>query len=164
MVALRLIRLIETHSNEIARILATRIQTSPKTSQLQKVPESELLTGLQELLLHMSEWLLSKTENDIEQRYHQLAARRAFQGIALADSCWAVVMTKEYLWDFIQKQGFFRNPIELYGEMELLALVDQFFDRALCYLAEGYPQSHASPEIAAPRKKQREFNAAAFVP
>lgn len=164
MVALRLIRLIETHSEEIARTLATRIRTSPKTSQLQKVPESELLTGLQELLLHMSDWLLSKTENDIEQRYHRLAARRASQGIALADSCWAVVMTKEYLWDFVQKQGFFRNPIELYGEMELLALVDQFFDRALCYIAEGYPQSQASPEIAVPRKKQREFNAAAFVP
>lgn len=164
MVALRLIRLIETHSDEIAHTLATRIRTSPKTSQLQKVSESELLTGLQELLLHMSEWLLSKTENDIEQRYHQIAARRAAQGIALADSCWAVVMTKEYLWDFIQKQGFLRNPIELYGEMELLALVDQFFDRALCYMTEGYPQTQVSPEMAGARKKQREFNAAAFVP
>ena len=164
MVALRLIRMIESHSDEIARTLATRIRTSPKTSQLQKVPESELLTGLQELLLHMSEWLLSKTDTDIEQRYHLLAARRASQGIALADSCWAVIMTKEYLWAFIQKQGFFRNPIELYGEMELLALVDQFFDRALCYMAEGYPPDRVSPEIAEPRKKQREFNAAAFVP
>lgn len=164
MVALRLIRLIETHSDEIAHTLATRIRTSPKTSQLQKVPESELLSGLQELLLHMSEWLLSKTESDIEQRYHQIASRRASQGIALADSCWAVVITKEYLWDFIQKQGFFRNPIELYGEMELLALVDQFFDRALCYMAEGYPQSPAPAETAPARNKQREFNAAAFVP
>ena len=164
MVALRLIRLIETHSDEIAHTLATRIRTSPKTSQLQKVPESELHSGLQELLLHMSEWLLSKTESDIEQRYHQIASRRAARGIALSDSCWAVVITKEYLWDFIQKQGFFRNPIELYGEMELLALVDQFFDRALCYMAEGYPQSQAPAETATPRSKQREFNAAAFVP
>ena len=164
MVALRLIRLIETHSEQISRTLATRIRTSPKTTQLQKISESELLTGLQELLLHMSEWLLSKTDNDIEQRYQQIAARRASQGIALADSCWAIVMTKEYLWDFIQKQGFLRNPIELYGEMELLALVDQFFDRALCYMAEGYPQAQVSPEITVSRKKQREFNAAAFVP
>lgn len=164
MVALRLIRMIETHSDEIARTLAMRIRTSPKTSQLQKVPESELLTGLQELLRHMSEWLLSKTDSDIEHRYHQLAARRASQGISLADSCWAVVMTKEYLWDFIQKQGFFRNPIELYGEMELLALVDQFFDRALCYMAEGYPHGELAADIVQPRKKQREFNAAAFVP
>jgi hypothetical protein len=164
MVALRLIRLIESHSDEIAHTLAARIRTSPKTIQLQKVPEPELLNGLQELLQHMSEWLLSKTEPDIENRYRQLAARRAAEGIALADSCWAVVMTKEYLWDFLQKQGFLRNPIELYGEMELLSLLDQFFDRALCYMAEGYAQSKMAPVMAEPRKKQREFNAAAFVP
>lgn len=163
MVALRLIRLIETHSDDIAQTLATRIRTSPRATQLRKVPEPELLTNLQELFRHMSEWLLSKTETDIENRYHEIAVRRAIQGIALADSCWALVITKEYLWDFLQKQGFLRSPIELYGEMELLALLDQFFDRALCYMAEGYAQGQAL-EPAEPRKKQREFNAAAFVP
>lgn len=35
-------------------------------------------------------------------------------------------MTQEYLWGFLQKQGFVRSPIELYGEMELLWLLDQF--------------------------------------
>jgi hypothetical protein len=25
------------------------------------------------------------------------------------------------------------SPIEIYGEMELLRLLDQFFDRALCF-------------------------------
>jgi hypothetical protein len=29
-------------------------------------------------------------------------------------------VTKEYLWEFLQKQGFLRSPVELYGEMELL--------------------------------------------
>ena len=164
MVALRLIRLIESHSEQIARTLATRIRTSPKTSELQKLPEAELLTGLQELLQHMSEWLLSKTESDVENRYHEIAVRRASRGIALADSCWAIVITKEYLWDFLQKQGFLRNPIELYGEMELLVLLDQFFDRALCYMAEGYESGSIEHKVNTPRKKQREFNAAAFVP
>jgi hypothetical protein len=164
MVALRLIRLIESHSDQIARTLANRIRTSPKTSELQKLPETELLTGLQQLLQHMSEWLLSKTETDVEDRYHEIALRRAARGIALADSCWAIVITKEYLWDFLQKQGFLRNPIELYGEMELLALLDQFFDRALCYMAEGYSNSPVAEKSEAPRKKQKEFNAAAFVP
>jgi hypothetical protein len=32
------------------------------------------------------------------------------------------------------------NPVELYGEMELLRLLDQFFDRALCFATEGYEQ------------------------
>jgi hypothetical protein len=32
------------------------------------------------------------------------------------------------------------SPVELYGEMELLRLLDQFFDRALCFATEGYEQ------------------------
>ena len=46
--------------------------------------------------------------------------------------------TKEQIWDFLQQQGFLRGPLEIYGEMELLRLLDQFFDRAVCYVAEGY--------------------------
>jgi hypothetical protein len=32
------------------------------------------------------------------------------------------------------------GPVEIYGEMELLRLLDQFFDRGLCYATEGYEQ------------------------
>jgi hypothetical protein len=38
------------------------------------------------------------------------------------------------------RQGFTPSPVEIYGEMELLRLLDQFFDRALCFAAEGYEQ------------------------
>jgi hypothetical protein len=31
-----------------------------------------------------------------------------------------------------------RGPVEIYGELELLRLMDQFFDRALCFASEGY--------------------------
>ena len=164
MVALRLIRLIEAHSDQIARDLAARIRSSSRTNQMQKISEPELLSGFQELLQHLSEWLLTKTESDIEERYRAIAARRARIDVPFSVSCWAVIMTKEYLWDFLQKQGFLRNPIELYGEMELLSLLDQFFDRALCYMAEGYDQSRTLTNLEPPRKKHREFNAAAYVP
>jgi len=30
--------------------------------------------------------------------------------------------------------------VEIYGEMELSRLLDQFFDRALCFATEGYEQ------------------------
>lgn len=163
MVALRLIRLIETHCNEISQNLASRIRSSVRTADMQKVSEPELLASLHELLQHLSEWLLTKTESDIEKRYNEMGSRRALLGVSLADSCWAVTMTKEYLWEFLQKQGFLRNPIELYGEMELLSLLNQFFDRGLCYMVQGHEQSrHSEPQQV--RKKQREFNAAAFVP
>jgi hypothetical protein len=164
MVALRLIRLIESHCKQISETLTKRMRSSPRTSDLQKVSEPELLSSLQELLEHLSEWLLTKTEADVEQRYRDMGARRARLGVSFSDSCWALMMTKEYLWEFLQKQGFLRNPIELYGEIELLSLVDQFFDRALGYMAEGYEQSARTASPDQHRRKPREFNLAAFVP
>jgi hypothetical protein len=60
--------------------------------------------------------------------------------VALSDFCWSIVLIKEHLWAFLQRQGSTHGPVEIYGEMELLHLLDQFFDRGLCYVTEGYEQ------------------------
>lgn len=109
---------------------------------------------------------MTKTDNDIETRYYDLGSRRAGQNVALADVCWAMTLTKEYLWDFLQKQASVRTPVDLYGEMELLWLMNQFFDRAICYVVEGYEQAGHSKtqteQSSGPR--YRETNLAAWVP
>jgi len=140
MIALRLVRLIESHSDELAQGLITKLENSARTKDLKKVPPEELRSRVYEIFHHLSDWLLTRPEVDIENRYTMIGARRASQGVSLADFSWALVMTKEYLWDFLQRQGFLQSPIELYGEMELLRLLDQFFDHALCYASEGFEQ------------------------
>lgn len=140
MIALRLVQLIEHHSDELAVELVAKLETSSRTADLRKVPIEELRRRLQEILRHLSEWLLTKTGHDVEQRYFEIGERRASQGVALSDFCWSIVLIKEHLWAFLQRQGSTRGPVELYGEMELLRLLDQFFDRGLCYATEGYEQ------------------------
>ena len=140
MIALRLVRLIEHHSDELAAELVAKLETSSRTTELRKVPVEELRRHIQEILQHFGEWLLTKTNDDIEQRYFEIGERRASQGVGLSDFSWAIVLTKDHLWEFLQRQGFMNSPVELYGEMELLRLLDQFFDRALAFATEGYEQ------------------------
>lgn len=140
MIALGLVRLIEKHSDVLAAELIAKLETSSRTADLRKIPGEELRRRIDELVQHLSEWLLVKTSHEIEQRYFEIGERRAAQGVALSDLCWAFVVTKEHLWEFLQRQGFMRGPVEIYGEMELLRLLDQFFDRALCLATEGYEQ------------------------
>jgi hypothetical protein len=140
MIALGLVRVIERHSDELAAEVIAKLATSSRTADLGKVPVEELRRGIQEILRHFGEWLLTKTGHDIEKRYFEIGGRRASQGVALSDLCWAIVLTKGHLWEFLQRQGFMRGPVEIYGEMELLRLLDQFFDRALCFATEGYEQ------------------------
>jgi hypothetical protein len=51
-----------------------------------------------------------------------------------------IAVIKEHLWEFLERQGFKRGPVEIYGEMELLCLLDRFLDHALCFATEGYKQ------------------------
>lgn len=140
MIALTLVRVIERHARELAVELVTKLGTSLRTADLRRVPVAELQEQNEEVLLHLSEWLLTKTAYDIERRYLELGERRASQGVALSNLCWAIALTKQHLWEFLEQQGFRRGPVEIYGEMELLRLLDQFFDRALCFATEGYEQ------------------------
>jgi hypothetical protein len=150
MVGLRLVHLIENHSDELVEDLLQAVAHSARTRDLRKVPPEELRGRLHELLRHLSEWLLTKTDRDIEKRYVELGVRRAHQGVALADFCWALVMIKENIWHFLNAQAFAHNPVELYGEMEFLRLLDQFFDRALYHVARGYEQALLwSPQASA---------------
>jgi hypothetical protein len=140
MIALRLVRLIENHSEELTESLIAKLESSVRTADLRKVSAEELRGRIHEILQHLNEWLLTKTGPDIERHYREIGERRAAQNVALSDFCWGIILTKEHLWEFLQRQGFRRGPVEIYGELELLRLLDQFFDRALCFASEGYEQ------------------------
>jgi len=150
MIALRLVRLIETNADLLAQSLLEKFRTSPHTRSMAKVPEEELRERCAEIYRNLSEWLLHKTGAEIERRYRAVGERRAHQGVPLADLTWAILLTKERLWQFLEQQGFLRGPLEIYGELELLRLLDQFFDRSACYAIEGYERAQQSAVRARP--------------
>jgi hypothetical protein len=158
MLALRLVRLIESNSEELADSILLRLQASPRTADLQKVSAEELRGRIRDVLLHLGDWLLQKSERDIERTYTQLGARRASQEVAIADLCWAFTIVKERLWEFLSQQGFLQGPLEIYGELELLRLLDQFFDHATCYMAEGYESPDFEPVASLQKMSERDHD------
>ena len=144
MIALRLVRLIEDHSDELVEGLLHKFRTSEKTREMAKVPVQELRERAYEILKNLGDWLLYKKESDVQSRYREIGVRRAAQEVPLSDYCWGVIFTKEHIWDFLQREGMLRGPIEIYRELELVRLLDQFFDHALCYATEGYESAQTS--------------------
>jgi hypothetical protein len=138
MLALRLVQLIESHSEELADGLIFKLHTSDRASDLRKVPAAELHARSREIYRNLSSWLLSKTEAEIESVYTNLGARRAQQGVSLAHLIWALMQTKENLWNFLEREGLHGGAQDVFGELELLRLLNQFFDRAVYFTAEGY--------------------------
>ena len=141
MIAQRMVGLIETHSDQLARELIERFLNSEKMSDMRKVPLPELQQRVYEIYHNLNDWLETKTEGDIERWFTAVGARRASQGVSLSHLVCALLAVKEHLWEFLAREAMLDRPLELYQEMELLRLVDQFFDRAVYYAARGHERA-----------------------
>lgn len=144
MLLYRLVRLIETHSQALAASLLTRVQESDHVRDYRNVSPEELKERVYEIYRHLGDWLLGKTEFDIEKRYLQIGARRAQQHVPFSQVAMTIAMTKENLWEFLQKESPMDRPVDVFGELELLQLLEQFFDHAIYYAALGYEREMAA--------------------
>jgi hypothetical protein len=138
MMAARLVNLIEAHSEQLSQGLLHKLLASERTADLRKVPVDELRERTYEIYRNLSDWLLNKTEADIERRYAEIGQRRAQQGVNFSHFLWAIVATKAHLHEFL---GLVDTTMELIGEVELLQALDQFFDRALYHASVGYERA-----------------------
>ena len=83
--AYRLVRLIETHADGLANGLQKKIDASDRVPDYHsKVPREELTRVVNEIYQNLGQWLLAKTESDIESRYIKIGMRRAEQGVPVA--------------------------------------------------------------------------------
>jgi hypothetical protein len=147
MIGGHLVRLIERHADELADGLLKKLRNSDRTTEFRRIPVEELKDGAREIYHNLGDWLLTKTESDIEVRYTQLGTRRATQGIPIGQLVWAVLISKEHLFAFLQREGLVEGAVQLYSELELVQLLDQFFDRALYFAVVGH--EHARMRKAA---------------
>jgi hypothetical protein len=147
MIALKLVRLIEAHHDELAHSLMRKIEECSKCAELKKlVPRQELEARVSEVYSHLSDWLLNKTEHDIFVTYTALGKHRFEQGVPFFQFFWGILLVKENLWDFLERESVDLTGLALQGEFELLRLMGQFFDRALYYASLGYWEAHEFAE------------------
>ena len=150
MLAYRLVRLIENHSEELATGLMEKVRTSELTRSYRHVAPEELRERVQEIYRHLGDWLEGNGRFDIEQRYEEIGTRRVHQGVPISELIWVIVLTKENLWQFLKKETLPESPSDVLGELEMLQLLDEFFDRAVYYAAVGYERALSAHEIPHP--------------
>jgi hypothetical protein len=153
MFSYRLVRLIESHADALAAGLEEKVQDNLQVSHFRQVPAHELRERVYEIYRHLGEWLLGRNELDIEHRYREIGARRARQGVPLSEVVQAIVLTKENLWEFLKSGAVMDRAVEIMGELELLQMLEMFFDRAIYYSAVGYEEEIA--RTAAPEEALR---------
>lgn len=138
MLSLRLVHLIETHSDQLADTLLRTLATSPECAELRKLSQDVVRARAYEIYRNLGDCLMSDTDYEIARRYQSLGMERAEQGVALSHVVWAIHATKRNLREFLEREGMTDSPIELNRSLELLQLLDQFFDTAIYHVTLGY--------------------------
>jgi len=141
MLGMKLVRLIEAHSEALSRGLTEKMRKSERTSDFRRIPPKDLRLAAAEVYRNLGEWLLQKTEGDIASRFRAIAARRVSEGIGLHQLVSALMLTRDHLWHFLRREAFADNIVELHGELELHQMLNQFFDRAVYYAILGYDEA-----------------------
>lgn len=154
MLGSRLVHLIEKHAEELAIGLTAKLRESDLTSDFRKIPAEELQKTAAELYRNLGEWLLRKTDKDIEQHFVSIAQHRAAGGVRLPQFVWAVIISRNLLYQFLLGHAFADSIFELYSELELQQLLNQFFERATYYGVVGYEQGRdrAKANVAPARR------------
>lgn len=141
MLGMKLVRLIEAHSEALSQGVVNVIRASERTSDFRAIPREDLQRRVCEVYRNLGEWLLQKTEGDIAIRFKAVATRRAAEGIRLPQFIWALMLTRDHLLHFLRHEAFADNVVALYGELELHQLLDQFYDRAVYHAIVGYEET-----------------------
>jgi hypothetical protein len=141
----KLVQHLQANAQNMSERLIEKVRNSHRCSELSvKLSAEEHKRYAMDIYHDLVEWLSSESDSLIVDRYVRLGRRRAQQGIPFSHLFWAVCITREYLWEYIQQECLLDEPVEFWGGMMLLHSLNQFFDRALYFALVGYQNADES--------------------
>jgi hypothetical protein len=160
MLAMRLIKLIETHAETLTREVVEDLHRNEHTPALRRISRSELESRILRLYQHLGNWIGEPNDDAVRSEYEEWGKARAQQGVPLSELTYSMILTKKHLRKYIREHAnvIFSGdavtpgefvPVELYSIQELNYTVGDFFDRALYYLMRGHEQASATKRFAA---------------
>jgi hypothetical protein len=141
MISVRLVGMIEDHAEQLTAGLVNDLQRHPRLSGYHRLSPDELHNRAYNVYHNLSKWVTRGSEHEIEAIYTDLGRRRYNEGIPLSQVILALVLTKEHLLDYVKTSGLSDSALDLYQELELMQVVSQFFDKAICHTAQAFEQA-----------------------
>ncbi len=147
---LKFAHLIERHSKGLSESLVHQLHSSDRTPSFHKIAAEDLHEDVHELYLHLTEWLVTRTEGDVQERQQRIGAYRAEQNIPIEEFLWAVILCKRNILDYLKRETVADAPYELAFELEFMQSLDEFFDRAIYHAICGYVQQQGKQHVHDP--------------
>ena len=145
MLATYLLRVIERHSEALADALVRDLTTNERTPSYRRLQPETLRERTHSIYHHVVDWLGDGTEVQITATFEALGRQRFDEQIPLEELVYAIILTKRHVRDSVSRLNEIESAIELHYVLDLHAMIDLFFDRALHATVSGYEQRRREP-------------------
>ena len=138
MLSSNLVKLIETHWEEIATRLISSVRQHPEMTQLSRKTDAEMREWCRNILQDMDYLLVASKAQEVRRRFEVLGRLRYEENIPLHEAVLRFQMLKNKIVGFIHEQGFPMSAMHLYAEEELELRIGRFFDDCVYHVVRGY--------------------------
>jgi hypothetical protein len=143
MLTVRLMQMIEDHAEDLTQELIKDLQSNKKTPHYHHLTYEEQHFRTYAVYRNLGHWVTQKNEEQVEATYADLAVRRHAEGVPLEEVVFALILTKNHLYQYVRMTGLMDSAVELHQERELRRLVGYFFDKAIYYTVKAYQSQMA---------------------
>jgi len=160
MLTAKLLELIETHADTLAREVLKDFSTNSRMPSFQKIARNDLEARIAATYRNLGTWIQSSGDEAVRGEYEVWGRKRFREGVLISELVYAIILIKQHLRRFIRNRGaedFSGDPraadligVQLHEVQELNYRIGEFFDRALYYLVRGYEAEALASENVSP--------------
>jgi len=145
----KLVRLIETHEEEITASTVRSIRQHAELPHLRTLAELELRERCQEILQNLGHWLTHGNEDRLAREYETIGQTRFEEAMPLDECVRGLCLIKDKMMAFLDAQGIDPDSLALYAEGQLVRRIGPFFDLLVIHLVRGYETARRHAVFAA---------------
>jgi hypothetical protein len=138
MLSTRLVQLIESNWEEIAKRTIQAVRANPDLQGLAERSDLELREWCRAIVQQLGQLLSVQKDQDVERRFELLGRKRFEESIPLHEAVLRIQILKDKIIGFVHEQGFPMSAMHLYAEEELEQRMGRFFDDCVYHLVRGY--------------------------
>jgi hypothetical protein len=139
--SLKLVNLIETHAEPIARQWARDVRKNPRTPSYHDIPEDKLVPVGIKFYDNFKQMFFTDKPADISQQYFaRYAEEHHARNIPLNEALYALIMMRRHIWLYAEFQTIFISAVEQKQAVDSLVRTILMFDYAILFISRRYQE------------------------
>ena len=114
-----LITLVESHADDLTRDLVNDVMSNPRTTFLHNLSREELQKAGMAVYTNLGRWLADPKEEALEHEFAAVAKRRHGEGVPASELVYAIVLVKQHLLEYVNRNQLVDSIVDLYQREEL---------------------------------------------